>query len=202
MASSSITTWWTDGEKMETVTDFIFLGSKITVDSNLTAATKLKDAPWKSSCDKPRQCTKKQRHHYADKGLCSQNYGIFSSHAWMWELDHEEGRVPKKWYLQIVVSTLEGPMKCKEIKPVSPKGNQPWILIGRIVAEAEAPVLWTPNAKSQFTGKSLMLERLWAKRDGSGRGLNGWMASPTQLKWTEQTPGDSWGQRSLLCCSP
>ena len=66
MASGPITSWQIDGETMETVTNFIFLGSKITAD-----AMKLK-APWKKSYDKTRQHTKKQRHHFADKGLYSQ----------------------------------------------------------------------------------------------------------------------------------
>ena len=53
----------------------------------------------------------------------------------------------------VLEKTLEGPLDCKEIKPVNPKGNQPWIFIGRTDAEAEAPILWPPDAKSQFIGK-------------------------------------------------
>ena len=78
MASSLITSWPIDGEKMETVADFIFLGSKI------TAAMKLKDACfWKKSYDKPRQLIKKQRHHFADKDGYSQNYVFSSIHVQM-----------------------------------------------------------------------------------------------------------------------
>ena len=73
MASGPITSWQIDGETMETVSYFIFLGSKITTDCG--CITKLKDtAPWKKSCDKPRQSIKKQRHYFADKGLSSQSY--------------------------------------------------------------------------------------------------------------------------------
>ena len=66
-------------------------------------------ASWKESYDKPRECIKKQRHHFADKGPYSQSYGFSSSHVWMWELDHKEGWVPMNWYFQIVVleKTLE-----------------------------------------------------------------------------------------------
>ena len=80
-ASGPITSWQINGKKMQTVTDFIFLGYKIT--AMVTAVMKLKDASWKKSYDKPRQCIKKQRHHFADKALYSQSYGFSSSHIWM-----------------------------------------------------------------------------------------------------------------------
>ena len=79
---------------METGTDFIFLGSKITADNHHNDEIKWRLlAPWKKSYDKHRQCIKKQRYHFADKGLYGQSYGFSSSHAWMWELDHKEGWV-------------------------------------------------------------------------------------------------------------
>ena len=128
----------------------------------------LKDAPWKKSCDKPRQRIWKQRHHFADKGLYSQSYGFSSSHVQMWELDHKEGWAPKNWYFRTVVleKTLENPLDSKEIKPVNPKGSQPWILIGR--TEVEAPVLWPPGAESQLrkdlvAGKDQRQERGWQR---------------------------------------
>ena len=77
MASVSITSWQIEGGKVETVTDFIFLGSKITVDSDCSHEIKTL-APGKKSYDKTRQCIKKQRHHFADKGLSSQIYGFYS----------------------------------------------------------------------------------------------------------------------------
>ena len=80
MASGPITSWQTDGEKVEAVTDFIFLGSKITTDGDSSHEIKML-APWKESYDKPRQCIKNQRHHFADKGLYSQSYGFSSSHV-------------------------------------------------------------------------------------------------------------------------
>ena len=78
MASSTITPWQIDREKMETVADCIFLGSKITVDSDF-ATMKLKTmlAPWKKSYDKPWQHMKKQRHHFAGKSPYSQSYWFF-----------------------------------------------------------------------------------------------------------------------------
>ena len=110
-------------------------------------------APWKKSYEKPRSHIKKQRHHFANKGLYSRSYDFSSSHVRMWELDHKEGWVMKNWCFWIVVleKTLESPLDCKEIKPVNPKGYQSWIFIGR--ADPEAPILWPPDVKSQLTGK-------------------------------------------------
>ena len=82
MASGPITSWQIDGEKMETVTDFIFLGSKITVDGDCSHEIKTL-APWKKSYNKPRQHIKKQRHHFADKGPYTQSYRSSSSHIQM-----------------------------------------------------------------------------------------------------------------------
>ena len=82
MVSSPITSWQIDGEKMQTVTDFIFLGSGITVDGDCSHEIKT-FFPWKKSCDRPRQHIKKQKHHFANKGLCSQSYSFSSSHVQM-----------------------------------------------------------------------------------------------------------------------
>ena len=97
----------------------------------------------------------KQRHYFANKGLYSQSYGFSSSHAGLWELDHKECWAPKNWRFQTVAleKTLESPLDRKEIKPDNPKGNQPWTLFGRTDAEAEAPVLWQPDANSWLIGK-------------------------------------------------
>ena len=89
MASSPITTWQIEGERVDFMTDVISWAPKSL--QTVTAAMKLKDAsPWKESHDKPSQCSKKQRHHFADKGLYSQSYGFSSSHVWMLELDLKE----------------------------------------------------------------------------------------------------------------
>ena len=82
MASGLITSWQIDGKTMEIVTDFIFLGFKITVDGDCSHELK-KLAPQKKNYDQPRQCIKKQRHHFADKGPYSQSYGFSGSHVWM-----------------------------------------------------------------------------------------------------------------------
>jgi len=118
----------------------------------VTAAMKLKDAWY----DQPTEHIKKQRHHFANKGLYSQSYGFSSSHVWIWKLNHKEGWVPKSWFFWIVLEkTLESPLESKKIKPVNPKGSQSWIFIGRTDAEAEAesPTLWPPDGKSRLIGK-------------------------------------------------
>ena len=85
----------------------------------------------------------------------------------MWDLDHREGRVLKNWYFQTVVleKTLERPLDCKEVKPVNPKGNQPWILIERINAEVETPILWPLDVKSQLIGKDPDAGKDWGQEE-------------------------------------
>ena len=102
------------------------------------------------SYDQTKQHIKKQRHYFANKGPSSQGCGFSSSRVWMWELDYKESWAPKNWCFWTVVleKTLESPLDCKEIQPVHPKGNQSWIFIERIDAEAETPILWPPDEKS------------------------------------------------------
>ena len=84
----------------------------------------------------------------------------------MWELDCEEGWALRNWCFWIVVleKTLEGPLDCKEIQPVYPKGNQSWIFIGRTDAEAETPIIWLPDVKNWLTLKTLMLGKIEGRR--------------------------------------
>ena len=114
---------------------------------------------------KPRQCIKKQRHHFADQSPYSQSYGFSSSCVWMWELDYKENWVLKNWCFWAVVleKTLESPLDSK-IKVVNPKGNQSWIFIGRTDAEAEAPILWPRDVNIWLIGKTLMLGNIEGRR--------------------------------------
>ena len=80
MASGPITSWQIDGETVDTVADFIFLGSKITADGDCSHEIKTL-TPWKESYDQPRQHIKKQRHYFADKSLSNQSYGFSSNHV-------------------------------------------------------------------------------------------------------------------------
>ena len=162
-------------------------------------------SPCKETYDKPRQHMKKQRHYFADKGPSSQSYGFSSSHVQMWELDHSKGWTPKNWCFQTVVleKTLESALDCKEIQRVHLKGNQPWILIGRTDAEAEAPILWPPDGKSRLIGKDLDAGKDWRQEEKGmiKEEMAGWhhQLNGPEL---EQTPGDSEGLGNLVCCSP
>ena len=110
---------------------------------------------------------KNQRHHLANIHPRSQSYGFSSNHVWMWELDHKEGWAPKNWRLWIVVleKTLESPLESKEIKPVNPKGNQPWIFIGKTDAEVEAPILFGHlMQRANSLEKTLMMGKIEGRR--------------------------------------
>ena len=98
-----------------------------------------------------------------DKGPHSPSYGFSGSHVRMWELDHEEVWAPKNclFYIVVLQKICESLLDCKEIKPVSPKGNQPWIFTGRTDAEAEAPILWLSDVRSQLTRKDPDAGKEW-----------------------------------------
>jgi len=161
-------------------------------------------APWKKSFEQPRQHIKKRRHYFANKGPSSQSYGFSSGHVWMWELDCEEGWVMKNWYFWTVVlkKTLESPLDCKEIKPVSPKGNQSWIFIERTDAEAEA-LLWPPDAKNWLIRKDPDAEKEWRPEENgmTEDEMVGWHHQLNGHEF-EQAPGDGEWQGSLECYSP
>ena len=135
---------------METVTDFIFLGFKITANCDCSHEIKRRLLLGRKAMINLDSILKSR-----DKGLFSQSYGFSSIHVWMWELDHKEGWALKNWRIQTVVleKTLESPLDCKEIKPVNLKGNQSWILIGSTDAEAEASILWPPDMKNWLLRK-------------------------------------------------
>ena len=118
------------------------------------------------SYDKPRQHIEKQRHHFANKGLSSQSYGFSSNRVWLWELDLKEGWAPKNWWFWIAMleKTLEIPLDCKEIKPVHPKGSQPWIFIGRTDAKAETAILWLLDQRADSFEKTQMLGKIEGER--------------------------------------
>ena len=146
-----------------------------------------------------------QRHHFVIKGLDSQTYGFSNSCVQMWELDHKEGWVLKNWCFWIVVlektHLLESPLVCKETKPVTPKGNQPWIFTGRTDAEDEVPILCPPDLKSQLIGKDPDSEKDWGREKGAAEDeMVGWHYWLNGHEF-EQTIGDSEGQGSLTCFS-
>ena len=169
------------GKKMETVRDFIFLGSKINADgdcsheiqrhlllgrkamTNLGSVLKSKDITLPTN-------------------VCLVNAMIFP--IWMWELDHNESWALKNWFFWTVVleKTLESPFNFKEIQPVHSKGNQSWLFIGRTDAEAETLILWPPDVKNWLIGKNPDTGKDWGQEEKGMTEWNGRMASATQ--WT------------------
>ena len=145
---------------------FIFLGSKITADGDYSHEIKrhlLFGIKVMTNIDG----ILKSRDMFSSKCPSSQRYGFSSSHVWMWELDHQESWELKNWCFWTVVlkKTLESPLDCKEIQPVHPKGNQSWIFIRRIDAEAEAPKLWPPDMKNWLNGKNSDLGKDWRQEE-------------------------------------
>ena len=150
---------------METVSDFIFLGSKITADGDCTHDIKRhllfgrKVMTNLDSILKCRDITLPTKVHLV-KAL------VFCGHVWIWELDYKESWVLKNWCFWTVVleKTLESPLDCKEIQPVHPKGNQSWIFIARTDAEVETPILCHLMRRAHLFEKTLMLGKFESRR--------------------------------------
>ena len=167
MASGPSTSWQIDGE---TVADFIFLGSKITADGDCSHEMKrclLLGRKVMTNLDnilKSRDITLSTKVHLVKAMVFPVvMYGCESwtiKKAERWRIDASAAVVLQK--------TLESPLDCKEIKPVNPKGNQPWICNRRTGAEAEASILWPPDAKSWLIGKVPDAGKEWrAKEKGA-----------------------------------
>ena len=205
MASGPITSWQIDGETMETMTDFIFLGSKIIADSDCSHEIKRqlllgrKAITNLDSILKSRDITLPTKIHLVKAMFFPVvMYGCDS-----WTI--KKSWVLKNWCFWIVVleKTLESPLDCKEIKPVNPKWNQSWLFIGRTDAEAEAPILWPPDAKNWLTGKYSDVGKHWRQEE---KGTTG----DEMVLWHYWLDGHEFeqalrvgeGQGSLACCSP
>ena len=180
MASGPTTSWQIDGEKWKQWQILFSWAPKSLW--TVTAATKLKDAPWKKSYDKHRQHIKEQRHSFVNQGPTVKVRFFPSSQLWMWEMAHKEGWAPKNWCFQTMVleKTLESSLDNKEIKPVNSKGNKPWIFIGG--TEAEAPILWPSDAKSRLIGKDPDAGKDW-RQEEKGTTDDEMVGSPSQWTW-------------------
>ena len=166
MGSGDITSWQIDGETVEKVTDFIFLGSKITADADCSPEIK--------------------RHLFLGRKVMInldsilRSRGIIlptkiclfsSSNVWTWEAEYKESWVLKNWCFWTVVleETVESPLDCKEIQPVHLKGDQSWVFIGRTDAEAETLILWPPDGKSWLIWKDPNAGRIEGRRRRGGQ---------------------------------
>ena len=149
VAYGPITSWQIDGETMETVTDFIFLGSKITADSDCSHEIKRrlllgrKVVTNLDSIFKSRDITLPTKVHLAKAMVFP--VVMYGCESWtVKKAEHQRIDAFELWCWRI----LESPLDCKEIQPVHSEGDQPWDFFGRNDAEAETPVLWPPHAKS------------------------------------------------------
>ena len=125
----------------------------------------------------------------------------FTAGAWVRSLVRElrfgewhDGAMNKCLQTVVLENTLETPLDSKEIKPINPKGNQPWIFSGRTDAEAEALIFWSPNAKNRRTGKDPDAGKDWRQEEKGtdDRRQDGWMASLTQWTWAWANSGRWW----------
>ena len=161
---------------METMTDFIFLGSRITAVGDCSHEIKTL-APWKKSYDQPRQCIKKQRYYFTNKVLSSQSYVFSNSHVWMWELDHKESWAPKNWCFWTVVleKTLESPLVSKQIKTVNPKRNHPKYSLEGLMLKLKLQYFGHLIQRTDSLVKTLMLGNI------EGRRSRGWQ----RMRWLD-----------------
>jgi len=200
MASGPITSWQIDGEKCKQwQTLFSWIPKSLQM---MRAHMKLKDT---SSLEEKLMTNLhsilKSRHITLPTKVFRDKAMVFSSHVWMWTLDHKEGWALKNWCFWTVVleNTLESPLDCKEIQPVNPKENQSWIFIEKTDAEAEAP----PDMKSHLIRKDPDARKDW-RQDEKGiteDEMVGWHHWLNGHEF-EQAPGDGEGQGSLACCHP
>ena len=169
---TGVTSWQKDGETVETVADFIFLGSKITADGECSHEIKRLLLLGRKVINNLDSILKSR--DIANKGPT--RLWFSSGHVWMWELDCKESWEPKNWCFWTVVleKTPESPLDCKEIQPVHAKGDQSWVFIGRTDAEAETPIFWPPHGKSWLIGKDPDAGKDWGPEE-TGRQRMRWL---------------------------
>ena len=171
----------------------ILLGSKITADGDCSHEVKRPLILGRTAMTNLDSILKSRDIALPTKVSIVQAISDFSSSlVWMWESDHKEGWVPKNWCFWTVVleKTFKSPLDSKEIKPVNTKGNQPWLFIERIDAEAEIPIFWPPDMKSRPIRKDLILEKI------QGRRRRGWQ----RMRWLDGITDSM--DISLVCFSP
>ena len=202
MASGPITLWQI--EKLETVADFIFGGSKTTADQDYSHEFKrclLLGRKAMTNLDnilKSRDITLPTKVHVV-KAVA---FPVVMYRCECWTIKKAECQRIDAFKL-VLEKTLESPLDSKKIIPINPKGNQPWIFIASTNAKAEAPVLWPPDVKSQLIGKDSAAGRDWGQEE-KGQQRMRWLDGITGFDGheCEQTQGDGEGQGSLACCSP
>ena len=200
-ASSPIPSWQIDGETMETMMDFIFLGFKITADGECSHEIKrwlflgrkvMTNLDIISKC---RDITLSAKVHLVKAMVFP--VVVYGCESWTI-------KKAKHWricfWTVVLEKTLENPLNSKEIQPVHSKGNQSWIFIGRTDAEAETSILWPPHAKNWLTGKDpdAGKDGRWEKAMTED---DSWMAWPTQWTWVWVSSGSWWWTREAWCAA-
>ena len=192
MASDPITSWQIDKETMETVTDFIFLGSKIIADGNCSHEIKrclLLGRKAMINLDS----ILNSRDITLPTNVCLVKATVFPVVMYgceSWTIKKAERQRIDAFELWSWRRLLRVPLDCKEIQPVHPKGSQSWILIGRTDVEAETPILWPPHAKSWLIGKDPDAGKDWRQEEKGLTGWDGWMASLTWRTWNWVNSGN------------
>ena len=200
MASCPITSCQISGGKVETVTDFILGGSKITADGDCSHEIRRplllgrKAMINLDSMFKSRDITLPTKVHLVKAMVFPVvMYGL-------WKLDYKESRVPKNWCFWSVLleKTLESPLDCKEIQLFYPKGNQSWIFIGRTDAEAETPILWPGDVKNWLIWKDPDAGKDWRREEKGTTEDETPILWPPDAKnwliWKDPDAGKDWRQ--------
>ena len=190
MASGLITSWQIDGETMETVTDVIFLASKITEDGNCSHEIKRPLLLGRKAMDNLQNILKSRDITLPTK-VCLVKamvspivmYGCES-----WTIKKSWAQKDWCFWTMVLKRTLESPLDCMQIQPVNPKGNQCWIFIARNNADTKAPILASWCEEPTHWKRLWCWERLKAGREGNDRESDGWMASPTWWTWIGTNP--------------
>ena len=180
MASGPITSWQIDGETVETVTDFIFLGSKITADGDCSHEIKRWLFLGRKAMTNLDSILKS-----GDKDLSRQSYSFSSSHVQMWESNHKKGWAPNNLSFQTVVleKALENPWDFKEIKPVNHKEINPEYSLEGLMLQLKFQYFGHLMQRANSLEKTLMLRKIEDRRRGGGSEWDDWMVSPTQWTW-------------------
>ena len=195
MASGPITSWEIDGETVETVSDFILGGSKITADGDCSHEIKrclLLGRKIMSNLDSllnSRDITVPTKVRLVKAMV----FPVVMYGCESWTVKKAEHRRIDAFWTVVLEKTLESPLdSCKEIQPVHSEGDQPWVFFGRNDAKAETPVFWPPHVKSWLIGKDWCWEGLGAGGEGDDRGWDGWMVSLTRWTWVWVNSGSWW----------
>ena len=167
MASGPITSWWIDGDIMEIMTDFNFLGSKITADGDCTHEIKrylALEGKFMTNLDsilKSRDITLPAKVHLVQAMV----FPVVMYGCESWITKKAEHQRIDAFELGCWRRLLKSPLDSKEIQPVYPKGNKSWIFIERTDGGAETPIFWLPDAKNWLTGKDPDAPKEWRQEE-------------------------------------